>query len=85
MLDQLRGNTRLESKVCTRFPRTSSKLTFGQVTRVLRALTEPPPSLSLESFVSQIGAEISAEEKLEAAKLQESMKPIYDRPRRIVS
>lgn len=55
------------------------------MSRVLRAITEPPPSLSLESFVLQAAAEISAEEKLEAAKLQESMKPVYDRSRRAAS
>lgn len=34
------------------------------------------------SFISQIAAEISAEQKLESAKLQDSMKPIYERTRK---
>ncbi|EKM55576.1 uncharacterized protein PHACADRAFT_256290 [Phanerochaete carnosa HHB-10118-sp] len=69
LLTQLQANSRLESKI----------------SRVLRSLTEPPPNNPIGYYVSQIAAEISAEEKLEAARLQESMKPIWDRGRRVVS
>lgn len=48
-------------------------------------MTEPTPVLPLDYFASQVAAEISAEEKLEAAKLQDSFKPAYDRARRVVS
>lgn len=48
-------------------------------------MTEPPSGVSMDFFVSQVAAELSAEEKLEAAKLQESLKPIHDRSRRTVS
>lgn len=56
-----------------------------QVSRVLRAMTDAPPSVVLETFVSQIGAEIAAEEKLEAARLQDTFKSSNERGRRMAS
>ena len=56
-----------------------------QVSRVLRAMTDAPPTVALDAFVAQIGAEIAAEEKLEAAKLQDTFKSSNERGRRLAS
>ncbi|TCD71881.1 hypothetical protein EIP91_000013 [Steccherinum ochraceum] len=58
----------------------------SKITRVLQQLTESPPDVPLEYFVQQTRTEIWAEEKLEAAKRDETLKNPPDRGRtRIVS
>ena len=48
-------------------------LIMAQITRTLRALSEPPPDVGMDYFINQATIEIVAEEKLlsEAAKLQD--------------
>ena len=46
---------------------------IAQVTRVARSLKDSPPDDSLEYFVNQVTTEITAEEKLQAAKRQINM------------
>lgn len=48
----------------------------------MRSMTDPPPDIPLEVFVSQVTTEMQAEEKLQAAKRQESLP---EKGRRIVS
>ena len=52
-----------------------------QVSRVVRSLKDPLPDDSLEYFIKQVTTEITAEEKLQAAKRQINM----ERGRRGVS
>ena len=52
---------------------------------MLRAMSDAPPTVVLDTFVSQIGAEIAAEEKLEAARLQDTFKSSNERGRRMAS
>lgn len=56
-----------------------------QINRVLRAISEPLAEVPIQTYISQITAEIEAEEKLEVAKSQENSRPVPEKMRRIVS
>ena len=83
ILGRLKGVVRGESKVrCQSSWLIEGGLTIlAQVLRVVRSLKDAPPDDSLDHFVSQLLTEITAEEKLQAAKRQINM----ERGRRVAS
>lgn len=85
MLHRLQKTARLVPKVSAACLAVFFCLRVEQVNRVLAALSESPTNIPIDSWISQIAAELEAEEKLEVAKWQESAKTIPEKIRRVAS
>ena len=87
LLNKLRQIKRAEVKVRKRglLPYYDPYLLLLQINKALRGLSEAPTQTPLDTIITQIQAEIQAEEKLEAAKRQEPPRTAPERMRRIAS